>query len=412
MKELIDQAAAIVEEYNSKREKLGLDYNVFTLMDIERRELETHEYMIYSILNYPTLRERFIESFLFNMALPKSFVREQWTVDREYDIGKYGRLDLFFKPIGHSKKCVVVELKIDAWDQERQIKRYEDYVRKHGYEAYRIIYLTLDGRDPEEQSYDGMEHPRWLVRKSFGEDVVGWLENCIEICQSNNVDAGFIQQYKILLEKLTREEKMENDVVKLIKSSRELRACLQIEQALHEIKGQILFEFMDAIYHAMKKERCKAIEEYYECAVDYYKERGSYPQFWFKITSLGLQNYQVTLVFRIVIDGTLQFCINYLDEQNEIINKNELKKKHKQINQQIEDAIAQVLNVTIRDNKWKSIIWKDIRDEYNERYDFKKFGDNCVKLMNNQYLQDEAKRIAKMMVRYIIGIKSTLENTL
>lgn len=411
MQELIGQVADIVEEYRSKREQIGLNYNVFTLMDIERREEETHEYMIYSILNYRNSdrRKEFIEQFLISMGIPKSFLREQWTVEREHYTEKHGRLDLFFKPSGHSKKCVVVELKVDAEDQPRQLKRYEDYVRACRYQDYRIIYLTLDGRDPEEQSYEGMVHPEWLMRKSFGEDVLNWLEGCIEICQDKNVDAGFMQQYWILLKKLTEEDKMGNDVAKLIKSSRELRACLEIEQALHEIKGQILYDFMDAIYHEMKIKRCKPIEDYYDCAIDYYNERGYYPQFSYEIVSFCLQNQQVTLAFRIVVDGTLQFCIEYFDEQNEVINNNDFKKKYKQINQKVENAITQVLNEAIRNNKWKSIIWKDIKDVYSEKYDFKLFGDNCIKLMNKTYLRDEAKRIAGEMMYYIKEIKAILE---
>ena len=411
MQELIGQVADIVEEYRSKREQIGLNYNVFTLMDIERREEETHEYMIYSILNYRNSdrRKEFIEQFLISMGIPKSFLREQWTVEREYYTEKHGRLDLFFKPSGHGKKCVVVELKVDAEDQPRQLKRYEDYVRVCRYQDYRIIYLTLDGRDPEEQSYEGMVHPEWLMRKSFGEDVLNWLEGCIEICQDKNVDAGFMQQYWILLKKLTEEDKMGNDVAKLIKSSRELRACLEIEQALHEIKGQILYDFMDAIYHEMKIKRCKPIEDYYDCAIDYYNERGYYPQFSYEIVSFCLQNQQVTLAFRIVVDGTLQFCIEYFDKQNEVINNNDFKKKYKQINQKVENAITQVLNEAIRNNKWKSIIWKDIKDVYSEKYDFKLFGDNCIKLMNKTYLRDEAKRIAGEMMYYIKEIKVILE---
>ena len=43
MQELIGRVVDIVEEYRSKREQIGLDYNVFARMDIERREEETHE---------------------------------------------------------------------------------------------------------------------------------------------------------------------------------------------------------------------------------------------------------------------------------------------------------------------------------------------------------------------------------
>ena len=52
MKQLIDETSAILDEYRNKRDKAGLDYNVFSLMGIERNELNTHEYMIFTILNY------------------------------------------------------------------------------------------------------------------------------------------------------------------------------------------------------------------------------------------------------------------------------------------------------------------------------------------------------------------------
>ena len=106
---------------------------------------------------------------------------------------------------------------------------------------------------------------------------MNWLESCMEICQDNSVDAGFIQQYQILLKKLTEEDKMGNDVAKLIQSSRELRACLEIEQALHEIKGQILYDFMDAIYRAMEKKECEFLYVKYECAKKYYSKNSDWP---------------------------------------------------------------------------------------------------------------------------------------
>ena len=202
MKQLIDETSAILDEYRNKRDKAGLDYNVFSLMDIERDELNTHEYMIFTILNYRTnseLREEFVRLFLTSMGLPKSFQNEKWMVEKEHFTENNGRIDLFFKTKGHSKKCVVVELKIDAGDQKQQLKRYEDYVLENIYEDYRIIYLTLDGKEPSEQSYEGITNPRKLLCRSFREHLLEWLNNCIETCEEYDVDAGFIQQYKILI---------------------------------------------------------------------------------------------------------------------------------------------------------------------------------------------------------------------
>lgn len=415
MQELIGQVADIVEEYRSKREQIGLNYNVFTLMDIERREEETHEYMIYSILNYRNSdrRKEFIEQFLISMGIPKSFLREQWTVEREHYTEKHGRLDLFFKPSGHGKKCVVVELKVDAEDQPRQLKRYEDYVRVCRYQEYRIIYLTLDGRDPEEQSYEGMVHPEWLMRKSFGEDVLNWLEGCIEICQDKNVDAGFMQQYWILLKKLTEEDKMqdamENEIAGLIRNSQDLRTCLGIEQALPVIKGQILFDFMDSIYHAMEKKGCEFFDDGYECASDYYNGSAYIPYFECEITNFSSYNKQVTLVLEIGVNYCLYLGFYYMDEDKEVIKHEQFMDRSRRINQSVEDAISTALCTTVKRNGSDGILWNYILDPYNQKYDFKHFSDNCVDLKDKTVLRNEAKRIAGEMMYYIKEIKVILE---
>ena len=50
MKEIIEKAEMIYAEYENQKKKEGLDYNIFSLLDVERKELETHENMIYNIL--------------------------------------------------------------------------------------------------------------------------------------------------------------------------------------------------------------------------------------------------------------------------------------------------------------------------------------------------------------------------
>lgn len=415
MQELIGQVAGIVEEYRSKREQIGLDYNVFTLMDIERREEETHEYMIYSILNYrnSNYRKEFIEQFLISMGIPKSFLCEQWTVEREHYTEKHGRLDLFFKPTGHSKQCVVVELKVDAGDQKQQIKRYEEYVRSCHLDEYWIIYLTLDGKRPSEQSCSGMVKPKRLLCRSYGHHVVSWLEDCIHICQRDCVDAGFIHQYKLLLDKLTKEEKgenaMEKEIAGLIKNSKDLRACLEIEQALPVIKGQILFDFMDAIYHAMEKKGCNFYYVDYDCAKDYYDGSKYVPYFECEITNFTSYNKQVTLVLEMGVGDCLYFGFYYMNEEKDVIGHNQFMNRSQRVNQCVEDAISTALSRTIRRNNRDDILSDCIIDSSNREYDFKHFSDNCVDLKDKTFLRDEAKRIAGEMMYYIKEIKAILE---
>lgn len=120
-------------------------------------------------------------------------------------------VDLFLKSRGNKKYCIVIELKIDAADQVNQIERYQEYVMKNTYENYRIIYLTLDGHTPSEQSM-GKSNKNKIIKVSFFEDIVRWLDSCIEICVNENIEYSFIQQYRILLKKLQCEDNMQRKI--------------------------------------------------------------------------------------------------------------------------------------------------------------------------------------------------------
>lgn len=413
MQELIDEVSEILKEFKNDRDQRGLDYNIFTLMDIERGELN-HEHMIYTILNDRrnlALREEIVEQFLISMGLPKIFTNERWIVEKEYYTENNGRMDLFFKTSGqHSKKCVVVELKVDACDQERQLKRYEEYILANDYDDYRIIYLTLDGREPSEQSCEDMEYPRKMLCRSFGDDLLRWLECCIKKYTEYNIDESFIQQYKILIMKLTEEKSMEKDIAELIKGSRELTACLELENVLPVVKGQILYDFMDAIYSELQRKGCEVLYEDYECAEDYYKGQAHIPYIIYKITELTSRNKIVTLAMDIYVNYMLNFSIEYFDEQGNTINNEQFKKGNKRINQKVEDAVTEILNTEIRSNSHDCIIYQNILDNNNCKYDFKHFSENCAELKDESVLKKEAKRIARNIAYYIKEIKAYLED--
>lgn len=423
MQKIIDKVSEILEEYQGDRDKRGLDYNIFTLMDIERDEVTTHEHMIYTILNDRrnlNLREEIVESFLINMGLSKSFSNEKWDVERQYYTENNGIMDLFFRTSGHSKKCVVVELKVDAVDQPKQLKRYEEYVLENFYKGnsnrnHRIIYLTLDGRNPSGQSCEDMQYPKKLLRNSFGENLLPWLESCVEKCKEYDVDSSYIQQYKILVTKLTEEESMEKDIAGLIKSSEEMKACLALEKALPIIKGQILYKFMDTINVEMQKKGCEVLDENYayeddDCAVDYYDGRAHFPCFVYRIKEFTSRNKKVTLSLAVDVDTVgFEYYIGYFDECNKSINNEQFKKSNKRINQSVEEAIRNVFNIEIRNNSYNCIIYKYITDNQNNKYDFKHFSENCAELMDAKVLKEEARRIARNMAYYIKEIKAYLE---
>lgn len=416
MKKLINQVVGIIDEYEEEKRKQGLDNNIFTLMEIERRELKTHEYMILAILRH---RTELVKQFMECMELPKSFQNESWNIEKEHHIvtkGKLGRIDLFFtskpKMRTKKKKCVVVELKIDAGDQNNQLKRYKDYVIEKGYAEngndYKIIYLTLDGKEPSEQSCRGSK--KNILLRSFEEHILPWLESCIEICQEYGDDVSFIQQYQILVKKLTSSEQMEDKVTELIKGSEELRKCIEIKQALPAIKGQLLYDFMDAINLELQNKGGEVLKEDYECAKIYYDGRAHIPICAFKIVDFNEKNKKITLALVIRVDYNLSFHFQYLDEDNNTISKENFKKK--KINEKVANSIIQVLNIEIRSNSNESIAHEIIKNENNQIYDFKHFdekNESCANLMDKSTLKKEAQRIARDAFYYIKEIQDIWE---
>ena len=96
--------------------------------------------------------------------------------------------------------CVVVENKIHAPDQPRQLERYHAYASQ--WPNYRVIYLTLHGDDPGEESLGGL-HPDEVACKSYESDVVGWLDDCIKEVARVPQIREILAHYQALLRKLT-----------------------------------------------------------------------------------------------------------------------------------------------------------------------------------------------------------------
>ena len=195
------------------------------------------------------------------------------------------------------------------------------------------------------------------------EHILLWLESCIEICQEYGDDVSFIQQYQILVKKLTSGEQMEDKVTELIKGSEELRKCIEIKQALPDIKGQLLYDFMDAINLELQNKGGEVLKEDYECAKIYYDGRAHIPICAFKIVDFNEKNKKITLALVIRVDYNLSFHFQYLDEDNNTISKENFKKK--KINEKVANSIIQVLNIEIRSNSNESIAHEIIKNENN-----------------------------------------------
>lgn len=241
---MIKEASKIIKANNTIQKQNDVGFNIFTTLNIERDEVFTHSNMIYALLNPKGnhgMGDAYLKLLLKEIGISKTFLNYSWAVEREW-VFENGRIDFFLKC---QKMCIAIEMKIDAGDQDKQLFRYEEYLKGVN-SNYLIYYLTLDGKYPSEQSSDGIDK-RYLKCISFKEHILNWLRACLAATNEDMTPHSLIKQYLYLIEKLVGEEKMAEAMKKLIKNADDLMAAITIANGLNEIKTEVLVNFMDEL---------------------------------------------------------------------------------------------------------------------------------------------------------------------
>ncbi|MBQ2275872.1 MAG: hypothetical protein II331_04440 [Lachnospiraceae bacterium] len=184
---------------------------------------------------------------------------------------------------------------------------------------------------------------------------------------------------------------MTNNVTSLIKSSKELKACLQIEKSLNDIREQLQNDFVVAIYKQLKDNGYKLLFDNYAC----------------KIREFSARNKKITLALGIDVKDSkgANIYFDYYDEENETINHEKFKRGNQRINRIIENAIDNVLE---RPRRWQTCIRYEYLENKNSKYDFFRFNENCIELKNPAIFKITVKRVSKKIMKYIDGINEYL----
>ena len=189
---MLERAAGLYERYGSAESE---DFNIFSVLRAESDEVNLHSRFLAALLRQRRSRGaslRNLEDFLQSVVDIDDFRLDGVEVERE----RHGIDILVFNDF--SRQAVVVENKIRAPDQPRQLARYAESMENEGYREPRLLYLTLDGSDPDEGSADGRAVTSVSYRK-----VIPWLERCQERAYDNPALRESVAQYIHLIRKLT-----------------------------------------------------------------------------------------------------------------------------------------------------------------------------------------------------------------
>lgn len=211
--EIFSTLESTYQEYN----KAPDSFNVFDAFRIKRSELAWSAWIAYLLdpSEKHGMGNIFLKLFLKQLGLPEDFVekakkneptveRAIGPIDKDYENG--GRIDIIIHD-PDSNNALIIENKIDADDQRKQLYRYYNFAHKEGrFNESRIYYLSLLKSYPGLDSITGNNKSigvGGVLQKgkdkdfdciSYIDDIKKWLNQCVDKCDDSNPIKSIIEQ--------------------------------------------------------------------------------------------------------------------------------------------------------------------------------------------------------------------------
>ena len=253
------QVWLLKSKHQERAKANGENFNVFSILGRETDEVKTHSALLADLLS-PTGSHGqgavFLKLFIEKLKRLEAYEDvEDFQVRAEASTSE-GRIDILLEK---DDACIVIENKIYAGDQENQLQRYYDYAcSKVGEGQVKIIYLTLHGDDPSEDS-KGNLGDREVICASYESDIIDWLKDCIKESARVPIIRETLVQYQILLQKLTGklDGSLSMEIKGILKEKQDGRynflVWRDIEQAMNDLRAEYQLTFWEKLKEKLDK---------------------------------------------------------------------------------------------------------------------------------------------------------------
>lgn len=210
----------------------GERFNIFNVLRVRHLEVKTHSPMLGEVLDPQGSHDQgavFLELFLKQFGVTP-FAAAKATVELEYHAGEKteksgGRIDILIRD--GEGEMIVIENKIYARDQEKQMARYKALSEKA-----HVFYLTLDGRKPSGATEEELGGVQCI---SYKVEVLAWLKECRKEAALLPGLRETLTQYIRLIEELTEQSTTsrmnEKLIEEIVRDEDSLRAFYTIREA-------------------------------------------------------------------------------------------------------------------------------------------------------------------------------------
>ncbi|WP_162426113.1 PDDEXK-like family protein [Pontibacter pudoricolor] len=205
---LLGHTKTIIDHQREMKKARGENFNVFSVLSMERSENKTHSAFLAELLNPKGTHLKgssFLKLFLkvlklneLKLDIATAQVQPEYYIGpRDDKVKTGGRIDIYiWDKNGNS---ISIENKIYAGDQDVQIERYCNYRKGKN----KVLYLTLKGAEPSAASKGELQNGTDFYTISYRDQVQEWLDRCIKESAEQPILRESIKQYKILIQKLT-----------------------------------------------------------------------------------------------------------------------------------------------------------------------------------------------------------------
>lgn len=154
---------------------------------------------------------------------------------------------------------IVIENKIYATDQPKQLYRYHKAKNSENFKNIIIIYLTLDGKSPTEQSLNKQLRHDEIELLSYEVHITNWLVSILDRVEFDNIK-NIINQYLTTLEQLTNKNSKEENklIADILMKEDNLQTAIKISNALLRAKAIFEMEF----YKRLQIELSNSLKEF------------------------------------------------------------------------------------------------------------------------------------------------------
>ena len=290
-----------VKAIHDKYRLTGENFNIFNILDIERNEMR-HSAFLAELLNAQGSHgqgSKYLDLFLEQVGVVDFNSKTSMSVV-EYHIGevdneekKGGNIDILIRD--RENRCIIIENKIDARDQSKQLKRYHSSLKK----SDKLFYLNLFGEKPSKESTDDLKDSDYSII-TYRSDILKWLERCLKESENLPIIKETIKQYINVIKEITYQmQPMDMKIVEFVtKSSENMEAARIIAESFDDAKQEILNKFWEALWKKLTvilKDEVQEVRPIKSDYTKYYKGRqteGEIIRLWVDILEIK-DNYKL-----------------------------------------------------------------------------------------------------------------------